>query len=75
MAMTLTEVEAQAKLLPQEQQLQLAHNLLEQQLQDLDPSWLDKAEQRVAEIDRDKVELIPASEVFAMARANLRAAR
>jgi len=75
MAMTLTEVEKQARLLPQEQQMQLAHDLLAQQLQDIDPTWLDEVERRSGETDRGEVNLIRAEEVFAMARANLRAAR
>jgi len=75
MTMTLTEVEEQARLLSQEQQLQLAHDLLAQQLQDLDSACLDEVERRATEIDRGNVKLVQASEVFAMARANLRAAR
>lgn len=73
--LTLMEVEKQAMLLPQEQQLQLAHDILGKQLQDFDPAWLEEVERRVADIDNGKVELINGKKAFAALRSNLKAQR
>ena len=73
--LTLMEVEKQALLLPQEQQLQLAHDILDKQLQDFDPAWLEEVERRVADIDNGKVELISGKKAFASVRSNLKAQR
>ena len=71
MTMTLTEVEEQASLLSQEQQLQLAQDILEKQFRDVDSSWLDEAERRANEIDSGSVALNSAAEVFSAARKSL----
>ena len=74
MPMTLTQVEKQAFMLTQDQQLQLVQDIMAKQLLTKEEeAWLDKAERRAAEIDSGKVKLVDSKEAFARIRANLKA--
>ena len=74
MPMTLTQVEKQAFMLTQDQQLQLVQDIMAKQLLTKEEeAWLDKAEKRAAEIDSGKVKLVDSKEAFARIRANLKA--
>ncbi len=74
MPLTLTQVEKQAFMLSQDQQLQLVQDIMSKQvLSKTEEAWLDKAEQRAQEIDNGKATLIDSKTAFTTLRANLKA--
>ena len=74
MALSLTQVEAQVFMLPQDDQLQLVQDIMSKQaLSKTEEAWLDKAEQRAHEIDSGKATLIDSKTAFTTLRANLKA--
>lgn len=76
MALALEEVTQQALLLPTEEKALLIDRLLEtfdqEKLGRWDEAWLDEAEKRYRELKGGKIIGIPAEEVFAGIRTELR---
>ena len=65
MPLTLTQVEKQAFMLSQDQQLQLVQDIMSKQvLSKEEEAWLDKAERRAQEIDNGKATLIDSKTAF-----------
>jgi len=74
MALSLTQVEEQAFMLSQDQQMQLVQDIMSKQVfSETKEAWLDKAEQRAQEIDNGKATLIDSKTAFTTLRANLKA--
>jgi putative addiction module component (TIGR02574 family) len=73
MSDTAADLVARGKLLPRQEREILVDGLLESlnepAAQELDAAWEAEIERRLAAYDRGEVKAIPASEVFAKARA------
>jgi hypothetical protein len=71
--MTRETLEAQLLRLPPEDRAHLARILIESldDQPELDPSWLEEAERRAAELTTDTVKSIPAADALAKARRRL----
>jgi putative addiction module component (TIGR02574 family) len=76
MARAVTEIEKEIRALKPDDQEQLLRALLEELDGPADPdverAWLAEAQRRSQELDSGVVETIPADEVFAKARAELK---
>lgn len=81
MPRTLDELREKALELPAHERIELAHDLLDSvddAREDEDPAeveaaWADEIKRRVEEVDTGVAETAPAAEVFARARAQVRA--
>ena len=71
--MTRETLEAQLLQLPPEERAHLARVLIESldQQPELDPSWLEEAERRAAELAAGTASSVPAGEALANARRRL----
>jgi hypothetical protein len=73
MPMTFRQVEKQAFMLTQEQQLQLVHDIMDRQvLTDVEKAQVRVAEQRAQEIDSGQVKTVSSEEAFRIIRSNLK---
>lgn len=79
MAIALEDVAQQALLLPAEEKAILIDRLLQtfdtETLSDWEEMWFEEAERRYRELKEGKAEGIPAEEVFAGIRAELKCKR
>ena len=71
--MTRETLEAQLLRLPPEERAHLARVLIESldEQPELDPSWVDEAERRAAELASGGVDAVPAADALARARRRL----
>ncbi len=76
MARAVTEIEREIRELEPDDQEQLLRALLEELDGPADPdveqAWLEEAHRRSRELDTDAVDAIPAEQVFAKTRADLK---
>ena len=71
MAVSLKQIEEQARALTVEERARLVESLLESlhsPLAEIEATWAEEVEQRVAAFDRGAISAFPAENVFAEAR-------
>jgi putative addiction module component (TIGR02574 family) len=72
----VADLSLQARLLPPEDRVRLAEELLaslDPHVSDVELAWEQEIRRRVAEVEQGLVELIPAKAAFAKVRSTLRA--
>jgi len=76
MAKTIEDIENEIRSLSANDRMQLLRDLIADldgsMDEDVEKTWLEEAERRYKQLKEGKVELIPAEEVFAQARARLK---
>jgi len=76
MAKTIEDIEYEIHLLSVDDRMHLLRDLIvdldEGMDEDVEKAWLEEAERRCKDLKEGEVELIPAEEVFARARAQLK---
>ena len=74
MASRLETLEAEAMDLPPEERVKLADRLIASVFhdKDIEEAWASEVERRVAEIEAGRVQMIPAADAIARARAAIK---
>jgi len=76
MAKTIEDIENEIRSLSANDRMHLLRDLIADldgsMDEDVEKAWLEEAERRYKQLKEGKVELIPAEEVFAQARARLK---
>jgi len=76
MAKTIEDIENEIRSLSADDRMHLLRDLIADldgsMDEDVEKAWLEEAERRYKQLKEGKVELIPAEEVFAQARARLK---
>ena len=76
MAKTIEDIENEIRSLSADDRMHLLRDLIADldgsMDEDVEKAWLEEAERRYKDLKEGKVELIPAEEVFAKARARLK---
>lgn len=75
MSTLIDELSQKARLLPPEERVRLAEELLstvQETAPDVEASWEEEIRRRIAEIEAGTAKLVPADEVFAEVRRLLR---
>jgi len=76
MAKTIEDIENEIRSLSTDDRMHLLRDLIADldgsMDEDVEKAWLEEAERRYKQLKEGKVELIPAEEVFAQARARLK---
>ena len=79
MAKTIEDIENEIRSLSADDRMHLLRDLIADldgsMDEDVEKAWLEEAERRYKDLKEGKVELIPAEEVFAKARARLKRLR
>lgn len=76
MARTIEDIESEIRTLSADDRMHLLRDLIADldggMDEDVEKAWLEEAERRYKELQEEKVELVPAEEVFARARTRLK---